>query len=813
MSQSYEKLGAFYLGRVFDPELGEPKPEYLLYDSKDLTTHAVCVGMTGSGKTGLCLSLIEEAALDGIPVLAIDPKGDLGNLLLTFPELRPEDFAPWIDPGEAVRKGLEPAAYAKKVADLWRNGLAQWDQDGERIGRFRDACDLSIYTPGSNSGLPLTVLRSLTAPPQELRDDPDAFGERVLSAVSGLLAMLDIDADPVRSREHILLSNIVGAAWQAGEDLEIGELIRAIQDPPFDKVGFFDLESFFPSKQRLAFAMQINNLLASPSFAAWMQGEALEIPRLLWTEHGKPRISIISIAHLSEEQRMFFVTILLNELVAWMRTQPGTTSLRAMLYMDEVFGYFPPTANPPSKRPMLTLLKQARAYGVGCVLATQNPVDLDYKGLSNTGTWFLGRLQTERDKARVLEGLEGASSAAGASFDRGRMEATLAGLGSRVFLMNNVHDDEPVLFHTRWAMSYLRGPLTRQHIQTLMKEKRAAASASAGAARGQAAPKQASVKKSEAQRPVVHPDIDEGVLPRTKALCRGDRLIYRPGLLGSARLHFISTRDHVDEWQEVCLLARLDEDNAHDPWDGAEPLASEPSLDEEADSAGSYAELPSAASKKTSYTKWKTRLKDHLYRERRVQVWRCKELKQISEPGEGEREFRARLTQHARERRDGAVEKLRTRFGAKLQRIQDRIRTQEGRVERERAQYARQKQSTVVSIGTTILGALFGRKAVSATTVRRAGASARRASRAREEKADIARAEDKLEDLQRQLADLEMEFEAARSEARQLGDVEALDIEAKNLAPRKSDIEIERVALVWMPWRVPADGAADSLYR
>src|SRR5690606_12942136 len=215
------------------------------------------------------------------------------------------------------------------------------------------------------------------------------------------------------------------------------------------RVGVVDLDTFFPAKDRLALGMKLNNLLASPSFASWLAGEPLDVQRLLYTADGKPRLSILSIAHLSESERMFFVTILLNEVVAWMRTQPGTGSLRAIVYMDEVFGYFPPTANPPSKRPMLTLMKQARAYGVGCVLATQNPVDLDYKGLSNAGTWFLGRLQTERDKLRVLEGLEGASAAAGASFNRQQMEALLASLGNRVFLMNNVHEDQPVLFQDR----------------------------------------------------------------------------------------------------------------------------------------------------------------------------------------------------------------------------------------------------------------------------------------------------------------------------------------------------------------------------
>jgi len=444
-----EKLGQFYLGRHYDLEQREVGSEPVLYDSKQLTTHAVCMGMTGSGKTGLCLSLLEEAAIDGIPVIAIDPKGDLGNLLLSFPELRGEDFAPWVDLDEATRKGFSREQYADQTAKTWQEGLSAWGQDGARIKRFRDSADLAIYTPGSNAGLSVTVLRSFTAPPPALIDQSEAYRERVASSISGLLALLGVEADPISSREHILLANVLHYAWRAGQDLDMASLIHAVQSPPFEKVGVIDLETFFPAKERFALAMKLNNLIASPGFAGWMEGESLDVGSLLYTRDGKPRLSILSIAHLADAERMFFVTILLNEVLAWIRTQPGTSSLRAVLYMDEIFGYFPPTAKPPSKIPMLTLLKQARAFGLGIVLATQNPVDLDYKGLSNTGTWFLGRLQTKRDKERVLEGLEGASSAAGQSFDRSKMDQILSSLGNRVFLMNNVHEDEPVVFQTR----------------------------------------------------------------------------------------------------------------------------------------------------------------------------------------------------------------------------------------------------------------------------------------------------------------------------------------------------------------------------
>ena len=439
--QDFEKLGVFYLGRPYDLNHKQPGEGLVLYDSKDLVTHAVCVGMTGSGKTGLCLALLEEAAIDGIPAIAIDPKGDLTNLLLTFPDLKPEDFLPWVNEEDASKKNLSLDQYAAQQAETWKKGLAEWGQDGARIKKLREAADFSIYTPGSNAGISVSILKSFAAPPQIIRDDDELMRERVNTTATSLLGLLSIDADPIKSREHILISTILHKAWTEGKDLDIGALIQQIQSPPVTRVGVMDLESFFPAKERFELAMTLNNLLAAPGFGAWMEGEPLDIQQILYTPGGKPRVAIFSIAHLNDSERMFFVSLLLNQTLGWMRTQSGTTSLRAIVYMDEIFGYFPPVANPPSKQPLLTLLKQGRAFGLGVVLVTQNPVDLDYKGLSNAGTWFIGRLQTERDKAKVLEGLEGVAAGTGKGFDRQRMEEILAGLGNRVFLLNNVHED------------------------------------------------------------------------------------------------------------------------------------------------------------------------------------------------------------------------------------------------------------------------------------------------------------------------------------------------------------------------------------
>lgn len=800
----FEKLGAFYLGRTYDLAERRTNPELLLYRSRDLTTHAVCVGMTGSGKTGLCLTLLEEAAIDGIPAIAVDPKGDLGNLLLTFPELRPADFQPWLDPSETQRSGKPAEQQAAETAEKWREGLAEWGQSGERIARFRESVDLALYTPGSSAGLPLTVLKSFAAPPAAIVSDADAFRTRIASAVSGLLALLGIDADPLTSREQILLASLLDRAWRAGRSLEMADLIREIQSPPVDKVGLIDLETFFPAKERFELAMRLNNLLASPGFAGWLEGEPLDIGRLLYTAEGKPRLSILSIAHLADDERMFFVTILLNELLAWMRTQPGTSALRAIFYMDEVFGYFPPSANPPAKTPMLTLLKQARAYGLGVVLATQNPVDLDYKGLSNAGTWFLGRLQTERDKARVLDGLEGASAAAGSRFDRQQLATALAALGNRVFLMNNVHEDEPVVFQTRWTLSYLRGPLTREQISLLTRERRPARKEAA------APPESASPAAPSGPRPVLPPGVVELFWPVQRSRPKETRLIYRPALLGAARMHFTDAKSGTDQWEQVMALGAVGDAMGESPWEGAriETDAAGVEFDAEPEPSAGFAALPAACATSKSYASWGAALKDHLYRERTLGLWKCSGLKRISQLGESKADFVARLALAAREARDAQVEKLQARYAPKLAALTEQIRKAQQRVEREKTQSTQQAVQAAISFGASLLGALLGRKAVSAANMNRAASAARAAGRAARERGDVQLAEETVEALQQRLADLQAEFrqDADKIEAAVRGD--ALVVEPLDLRAKKSEITVERVALVWRPWFVDAESVA-----
>ncbi|TKB77650.1 MAG: ATP-binding protein [Nitrospira sp.] len=788
------------MGRPYDLGTKQAKPGWLLYDSKDLVTHAVCVGMTGSGKTGLCLALLEEAAIDSIPAIIIDPKGDLGNLMLTFPSLKGEDFQPWINEDDARKRGLSPADYAQAQAELWTKGLAGWQQDGARIQRLRDAADVVIYTPGSNAGLPVSILKSFAAPAADVREDAELLRERISTTVTSLLGLLGIEADPIQSREHILLSTILDQTWKKEEDLDLASLIQAIQSPPVSKIGVMDVESFFPSKDRFALAMKLNNLLAAPGFQAWLEGEALDIQSLLYTPAGKPRHAIFSIAHLNDAERMFFVTLLLSQMVGWMRAQSGTTSLRALLYMDEIFGYFPPVANPPSKLPLMTLLKQARAFGLGVVLATQNPVDLDYKGLANTGTWFIGRLQTERDKARVLEGLEGASTSAGKRFDRGRMEQTLAGLGNRIFLMNNVHENEPVVFETRWCLSYLRGPLTRTQIKTLMEPHRTEQRGLTTETFRSALSTQSSALKS---RPMLPPDVPQHFVPLRGSKPEGSELVYAPMLLGSSQIRFSDSKSGVDSTQDVTVVAPIADGPVAVDW-GKATVAdlAVADLERDPEETAQFHALPASASKAKSYSDWNKDFGGWLFRTQKVELFKSPSAKEVSKPGESERDFRVRLQQAGREQRDKGAETLRQKYASKMAMLQDRIRRAELAREKQQAESRSSQVQAAISVGASILGAFLGRKTISASNIGRATTAVRSAGRVMKESKDVGAAEENVAALQQQLADLEAQFKSESDSLSASTDPLNEKLETISIKPTKANIAVKLVALAWTPyWR------------
>ena len=791
-----EGLGVFYLGRKCDPTTGKAGSEPLLVDARRFTTHAVCVGMTGSGKTGLLIDLVEEAAIDGVPTLVIDPKGDLANILLAFPDLAPADFLPWVEADAAKRDGLTLEALAERTAKKWKDGLAASGQSPERIARLKAAVDMAVYTPGSRAGRPLAMLESLEAPAADVLDDPEARRERIESLVSGILALAGIDAEPGRSREHVLLSSIVDALWKSGQKIDFGTLVRAIPAPPVERVGFLDLENFFPAGDRFQLASRLNTVAAAPGFEAWLAGEPLDVGRLLWTAEGKPRVSVVSIAHLNDSQRMAFVTLLAGQTVAWMRSQGGTSSLKALFLMDEVFGYVPPTANPPSKGPILTLLKQARAFGLGVVLATQNPVDLDYKGLSNAGIWFLGRLQTARDKARVLDGLEGAASSAGRSFDRNRLDKLLSGLEQRMFLLHSVHDDDETVFQTRWTLAYLRGPLLREEIKRLTAERAVPGTASmqpqvilerpdGGAAVG-------------GPRPILPPGVREVFLAPKRQVGPDATLLYEPAILGRARVRYAKAAARVDVDREVICLAPAGDSVGESAWEAADALSEPPEV-EPAPRTGSFASLPSPLAGPKGYAALATALKGHLARTAKLVVYAARDLDAVSRPGESEADFRVRITQRAKEWRDAQIDEVRSRYAQKIAALVDKVDRARQKVEREKAEAKNQSMQTYVSIGSAVLGALLGRKMASSTTIGKAATSMRTASRAARQQADVAHAEESLATLEERRQALEEEVDAELERIRVDADPSRIKLEPIEIPAKKTDISVDDIVLAWIP--------------
>jgi len=806
--QDFEQLGVFYLGRQYSAQRRACGEGLLLYDSRDLLTHAVCIGMTGSGKTGLCMDIVEEAAIDGIPVIAIDPKGDLANLLLTFPGLTAGEFLPWINEDDARRKGMTSQQFAANEAQVWAAGLAEWGQSGERIALLRRSADFAIFTPGSTAGLPVSILKTLAAPAAAVAADGELLRERVAAVVSSLMVLAGVEADPVKSREHILLSNILAASWKKGQDLTLPTIIEQIQNPPFKQVGALDLESFYPAAERFGLSLLVNNLLAAPGFEAWLTGEPLDVGSLLHTQAGRPRVSIFSIAHLRDAERMFFVTLLLNELVSWMRAQSGTTSLRAVVFMDEIGGFLPPVAAPPSKGPLLSLLKQGRAFGVGVLLASQNPVDLDYKALSNAGTWFVGRLQTERDKLRLLDGLEGVAQAAGGGFDRRQTDSLLSGLTSRVFLMSNAHNRAPELFQTRWTLSYLRGPLTRGEIRKLMDPLRGQAARDSGARPPESGLPAAGARGEPSPvRPVVPPEIPQFFLPPAVPPPGAGALLYRPMILGCASVRFVEPGADLDVWQQASFLAPVPEESRALAWAEAARTKLDPgSLQDSPAAPAVFAPLPSPGAQPGNYKVWAREFAAFVLAGEKLWLLSSELLGVRSRPGETQGQFRARLSQLARERRDQAVEELRARYAGRLAALAERLKKAEQAAELGE-QVAREEQiQSALAVGATLLGALVGRRRLSATALEKASSAARGLGRASRKQTEAAQARASMDALQQEMDRLERALQSEVSGIKARFSVESEQLLAVAVTPRKSNVSTRMVALVWAPYVPDAAG-------
>jgi len=819
-----EKLGSFYLGAKYDNANKTILPETINYDARDLTTHAVCVGMTGSGKTGLCIGLLEEAALDKVPALIIDPKGDMTNLLLQFENLEAADFEKWINADDAARKGLTKQAYAASMAEKWTKGLADWGQDKSRIENLKQAVDYTIYTPGSDAGIPVNILGSFAAPKVDFDSDAEMLRERIQGTVAALLGMIESKADPVRSREGILLSTLFEHFWRKHEDLDLAKIIMNIQKPPVKQLGVFDVDTFFPENERFELAMEFNTLMASPQFSYWLQGDPLDIEKMYFTAEGKPRHSIFYIAHLSESERMFFVTLLLNSLITWMRRQSGTTSLRSLIYFDEIFGYFPPTAQPPSKKPLLTILKQARAFGVGAVLVTQNPVDIDYKGLSNAGTWFIGKLQTERDKLRVLEGLEGAIAEAG-NTKATNFSDLISALSSRVFLMHNVHDTEPVVYHTRWAMSYLRGPLTRPQVKELMlpKKQQVNQTKETSIPSVQAAitpPKTVISKATKLQNlpPALDSKINQRFLAVWKSAAEAQQLLqnrspvsiqYIPEILLNAKVRFFDSKRAVDKITDLCYLSAAPGEFGRLQWDSLVRLKNwDKLLQNQPDHPDTvsiqYAGVPEGLNSLKDFTAIEKDFADWLYQNQEYTILEHESLDLFQQAQESEEAFKMRVQQAARELRDAALDELQERYEVKFERLEDRIRRKEQSLNEAKADKQDRKTAEMVTIAETLFSVFTKGRSRSFSSA----ATKRRMRRKAAEKVEAVK--DDLIDLQEDFESLEAELKNKLDEITLKWDEVAKGIQPKVIKPRRSDVKVDTSVLVWHPYWMNEQGAIVS---
>jgi hypothetical protein len=777
MTTSYEQLGLLYLGGHLDPTGAVPATErpYLL-ESKHLTTHAVIVGMTGSGKTGLGAVLLEEAAIDGIPAIVIDPKGDLGNLLLTFPKLEASALAPWVPAGE------DPAAIAAGMAA----GLAQWHQEPSRAALIEQAVERAIYTPGSRTGRGLSILQGFSAPPDDGSADVDeARRARAVALTTSLLTLAGIDGDPVQSPEHVLVASVLLDLWKSPGTPDLGQLLANIQNPPFQRLGLMAVDTVAPPAMRGQVAMRLNTALASPALQGFLEGEPLDIERLLYTPEGKPKLSILTLSHLPDELRMFFVSLLLNELLAWTRRQPGTSSLRALLYMDEVAGYLPPVAMPPSKAPLMTLLKQARAFGVGCVLATQNPVDVDYKALANAGVWYLGRLQTERDKARVLEGLQGNASATGHAFNPAAVDAALSALPKRAFFAHNVHASAPTVFQTRYALSYLRGPLTAAEVARFKsaapgplpgtpKPATAAPAASASAA-----------SSSASSAPLVPPGIE---------VRYGAGAALRPCISATVNVQYTKRgKAGLEVWQRLNVVVPFADDAP--AFDQVTVVDDADSWTTTVPSGASLAALPAVAQRDKSWTAWSKSLVAAVAQHLPLVLLHSASTDVLAQPGEDRGAFIKRVTFQARELRDAEVAAVQARYATKIERAMTAVEKAEAKLEAAGAKRSAQTMTTGVDVGLSVLGALFGNRSMTTAATK----AARSASKHVAGGGSVDRAEAELDAAREALAALQAEVDAALTEVHNAVVKEAATLTEVKIAAVKSGTTVERCGLVLLP--------------
>ncbi|WP_172201018.1 ATP-binding protein [Campylobacter sp. RM16188] len=761
MKTIQENLKLFYVG------LKDKEP--FLYKNKDLTTHAAIIGMTGSGKTGLGITILEEACIDNIPSIIIDPKGDMTNLALAFEEMRSEDFLPYIEESEAQNKGLSVEEFAQNESQTWKKGIENSFQSLERVKTFKDSVELKIYTPKSSAGVGVALLGDFACP---YMDNEEEFSEYVSSLASSILSLIGVDND-VNSKEHLLISNIFTHKFKENSDVTLEELIGFIATPPFAKIGVFDVEKFYSSSERMKLAIKINTLLASPDFKAWLNGERLDIGKMLFDKNGKARCNVFTISHLKDSERMFFVTLLLNEIIAWMRKTEGTSSLRAILYMDEIFGFFPPNGNPPSKTPMLTLLKQARAHGLGVILSTQNPVDLDYKGLSNIGTWFIGRLQTAQDKARVIDGMTGIS---GSDMDKKEIEDLISNLAKRNFLVKNIHEDGLSVISTRWALSYLKGPLSREQISNLMQDKKAQSDSLSQKNKG---------SKTSA-KPIISPQIEQIYASNSDEL--------EGYLYAKAKVRFYDAKKGLDHTKEVSFLYRLDEEQNEIDWSEAGQDIRIATVGEPSGKV-TFAQLPAMITNAKDFKAVSKNFKDYVYRNVKLSLFSALGLN--SSPSESKEEFYLRLSDKCNEILEDETAKLTEKFQKEKAKLEDKLNKALLKLDKEQKEVKSKGLEAAISVGASIIGAIFGRNLLSRTNLGKVASSAKSANKILKERDDVKLSEQTVAEINADIEALMAKFEEEAGKLKEKNDVKNIDINEIEISPKNSDIYDEKVVILW----------------
>jgi hypothetical protein len=749
-------------------------------DMDHLTTHAVCVGMTGSGKTGLGIVVLEELARRGVSLLVIDLKGDMVDLLLNFPSFAAADFAPWVPADEIEDR--ERKLVAAEQAEFWRHGLEASGLGPDDLLAVREGVQWQLLTPGAGSVAPLDILPALSAPEGwDPAGDPDAATDRVNGVTSALLSLVGRGGDPLSDRDHVLTASVILERWRRRETLDLAALLASLVNPPMDTLGALSVESFYPRDERMKLVMALNTLLASPAFAAWTEGVPLDMDLLLGRD-ATPRASIVSVAHLDETQRLFVIALLTSELVAWMRRQPAHAGLRALLYMDEVQGIMPPyPRNPPTKQPLLTLFKQGRAYGVGAWVATQNPVDLDYKVLGNAGVKLVGRLITDRDRERALEGLDLARLP-----DGRRADEIVAGLGKREFLLTDVRAKQRARsFGSRWAMSYLRGPVTLTEMGPLLGREDSIPSPAT-----ESAERKRSTGGKRGQPPPLAVEITVGFDPDASgeaiaSVLVRNRLSVQRTTLGLYRQleevwRFPIGGDGSVGWEEAQILPEMPALFEKPPEGLRFPAAAPGTMSSELEKAGS------------AFTAWRAR--------RPLMLLVNEKLKLVANEGEPRDAFLSRCVAAADRADDSTQDRTRKRYEGRIKTLGKRLKRERDELDRDQAQLESRRVEEKMGMLEGLFSVLMGSRSISsasrkAVSKMKTAAGKRRMRQTAE--AAVIESENEIERLEIEIeslaGELQDEIDRIGAESEKLAE----EIKEKAIRAKKADIEVLDLILVW----------------